>query len=842
MPLWDDLRYAARTLRAAPGFALAAVLSLAVGVGINTSLFAALYAVAFRPLPVRDPARVVVVHQAVRLDGPREVRGSPLLLSYPEYRAYREGAVRAGAGPLAGLAAYAATRLTLGSGTGGVGAGGDAPDAVDGLFATCDYFAVLGAPEGTPGGRAVALGRGFAPDECRAPGAGPVVVLSDALWRTRFGADPAVVGRTVTLNDHPLTVVGVAAPAVVGTELEVPALWVPLEMQPALEPAQGHLLAAPDASWLHAVGRLRPGASRADAQAVLAAVARVRDAEDPGRATRVTVSAGALLTGPEVWAVGLPPAAGLLALAALVLGLACANVATLLLARAAARAPEVAVRVALGAGRGRLLRQFLTEAAVLSAAGSGLGLLLAYWLPPLLLAALPTPGLRVPLTPDRTVAVYAAALAVACMLLAGLAPALQTLRADGTGALAGALRGGRGTGTGVRHTRLRAGLVVAQVAGCVVLLVVTGLLVRGVRRGQALDPGYATADVWAVALDLAAGDAAPARAAAVQQALVERVRALPGVTAVALAARLPLAGRSETPVALDGAAPVGGAGGGRERTAIWTAASPAYFRVLGLRLLRGRVYDERDAAVADGGQTPAVVNAALAGRLWPGRDPLGAGFRAGDRRYRVVGVAVTVQSVRLGTPDGPAFYAPPAPVDVPGLRVVVRAAGPHPELARLLPRAVHVVDPGAAATVTRLDDLVARALQPARAGAALAAALGALALVLAVVGLHGVVAYTAARRTREFGLRLALGARPRDVLALVLRQGARLAAAGLALGAALAAVAARALAGVLFGLPALDPVTFAAVAAGVAAVALAAAAAPAWRAAGAAPGESLRNG
>ena len=766
--LGRDLRYALRTLRRSPGFALTAVLTLAFGLGVNTAIFTLIYGVALRPLAVGHPERVVTVFQQMRGPVDRSVHGTPAMVSFPEYRDYRDGA-RA----LAGLAAYAEVDVS---------ATGTEATAVHGQLATCNYFQVLEVP--------LALGRPFAAGECAAPGAGPVVVVSHGFWRRQLGSDPAVLGRRLTLNGRSYAIIGVAEAGFGGTELSAADFWAPVTMQGQLW--EQDWLDRREASWLTAIGRLRPGVRAEQARAELEVVARRADAEHPGRTTSVAVNVGTLTNNPEMRRLGRVIAVAALILVGLVVLMACANVMNLLLARAATRRREVGIRLSLGACRGRLVAQLMTESVLLALAGGGAGLVLARWLPPVLVRAFPTQQLTVNLAPDLRVFGYALLLTAVAALGFGLLPALQASGLELTAVLKGDGSSGR-----ARASRLRNGVVGLEVAGCLLLLIVGGLLTRGVVHARTIDPGYRTAPLLFVGTELRqAGYDAP-RAGAFLRTLSDRLGALPGVESVAAVGMLPLLGRRTTGIRSEGA----------DVEVLWNVVSGSYFRTMGIPLLRGRTF------LADeprpGAPVPAVITPAFARRFFGTAEPLGKQFMSSSDsiRYEVVGVAPDVRSASLAELDGPYVYQAADPARAEG-RLLVRATGDPGALRAAAAGIVRSLDPNVVAVIEPFEERLALWRKPAEVGALLASLLGILAALVAVVGVYGVVSYAVSQRTREIGVRVALGARRGDILRLVFRQGFTPVAIGGAIGLALAAVAGRVIRGALFGVSGLDPVAF----------------------------------
>ncbi|MBI3886642.1 MAG: ABC transporter permease [Opitutae bacterium] len=807
----QDLRYAARSLRKSPGFTAVVVLTLALGIGANAGIFSVLRAVAWRPLPVRDPAGLVNLHQGISGNGTRYVEGGVYRVSYPEYLNYRDR----GAGAV-DLLAFEDTTLTQG----GVAAAG-----VRSVLATGNYFAVLGAT--------AEVGRLWTAPECEVPGACAFVVLGYDYWRRQFGGDRDVVGHTLALNGQPFTILGVAAPDFRGVDLEVPDLWVPLAMRGQLLTGSDRLRAR-DLSWLRVLGRLRPGVALAQAGQVLSLIGSQAETDTtltdfPQRKIRVDVRSAAFLNSPEERSRGLPIAAVALSMVGLVLVVVCANVSNLLLARAAVRRREIGVRLALGASRGRLIRQLLTESLLL-AGGAGLaGLALTALCARLLPAIIPGPALNLDLTPDWAVAAYCAAVSVAAGFILGLLPALQATRVDLLSVLSasGARLGDRVGGTRLRHL-----LVIVQVAVSCVLLIAAGLLVRGLQRAMTSDLGFARKNVLVLSADPAAGGYAAARASAYYVQLADRLAALPGVKAVGLAAQVPLLGARGDLVRPDTDAD------GKPVEANCNLVSPGYFAALDISLVRGRGFvaaDQRGVARV------AVVSQTMANRFWAGLDPVGRRFsdHAGHA-HEIIGVARDTNSLLPGRADGPFYYLPTTPQGETALAVVIRTEVDWRSLARTVGETATTFDPRVAVSLRPMEEIIGQTLGPAQLAAALMGALGLLTTLLVAVGLYGVIAYVVNQRTQEIGVRMALGAGPGRVQRQIVADGVRVVAVGLGAGGLLAAAGSRVLQGAIFGLSPLDPVTFAGVGGLLLAIAAFACWLPARRAAKVDPMIALR--
>ncbi|MGH7674909.1 MAG: ABC transporter permease, partial [Gemmatimonadales bacterium] len=645
------------------------------------------------------------------------------------------------------------------------------------------------------------------------------------LWRRRFGADSGVLGRVVSLNGTPHTVIGVLPPP-----HQFPGdqqLWVPITLDPSR--FRGN-------HYLEVIGRLRPGATPRAAQTELAAVARRLEQQYPETNSGATVSVVPLRDN-EVGEYRTVLIIMMVAVA-FVLLIACANVANLLLARAAGRHREIAIRVAVGAGRRRLLRQLLTESVLLALAGAALGTLVALWGLDLIVAAVPEdkPFWMV-FTIDARVLAFTAAVAVATGVLFGLAPALHALKTDVHDALK---EGARGAGIGPGRQRLRHGLVVAEVALSVVLLIGATLMIRSFLRLQAVDPGYDRHNLLALSVYLAgpAYDSAYERTGFYAGAL-PRLAALPGVEAVAASHAPPLAGsRTSSTISIEGQ-PVET---GREPSASWQAVTAGYVTLLRVPLLRGRDLTEQD--VRDSARV-AVVGRTMAARFWPDADPIGKRFRFGSSEENpwitVIGVAGDVRIRRLSEPPQNHFYIgyPLAPFR--GMMILVRTEGDPAGVTRAARETIREADPALPVYAAQtMDALYRSSMWEQRLYGWMFGAFAGVAVLLAVTGLYGVMAYLVTLRTHEIGVRMALGARTRDVARLVLRRGGRLAAAGIGIGLLGALGLTQALTGFLFGVSPTDPLTFLAIPLLLAAVALTASWIPARRAARVDPMLALR--
>jgi len=801
----QDLRYALRALLKNRNFTVAALLTLALGIGINTGIFTLLYSVAFRPLPVKDPESVVNVFQTFEGEFSRQVDGSVELLSYPEYLNYRDRVTG-----FSGLTASADVGLYLGS---------DNVERINGLLVTDNYFSLLGGN--------AALGRTFFDKECQAPLQCPLAVISHDFWQRRFGSDQNVIGSSLTLNRQNFTIIGVATRDFHGAEISVPDVWIPVTMQPAVKP-DSKLLPVENCSWLSVFGRLKDGVSIQQVQAEMQLVAAQMDQNYPGRKSIVNVMPGSYLNSPEARSKGTPIAILVIAAVALVLLIACANVSNLMLARAAARRKEIAVRLALGASRWRLIRLLLTESLLLAILGGVVGLLFAFWLPPIVLSAIPEAGLDINLKPNTTVFAYTFLISLITGVVFGLAPAIESTKSNLNLAL-------RTQGTRPRVTRsyLRNLLVIGQVAVSLVLLIGAGLLVRGLRQAQSADLGFDQKNLLVLSLDRATPDQDEAHAATLNEQLSERLKVLPGVESVSLAGVVPFAGVRETAIEIEG----------HEAAAVLSVGtnivSPEYFKTLGIPILRGRPFSEADAL---SGTSPAVISQAMANRIWPGADPIGKRFKEiSGAPHEIIGVARDISSRRVGQLDGPLFYTPASPRDLTGLSFVLRTKGNQAASISAVRELGRSLDKETVVTVEPLEENVRRMLGPERMGAWFAGTVSLLALLIAATGIYGMLSYHVAERTSEIGIRMALGAQRRNVLLLIVGDGMKLAGIGTAVGLVAAIALTKVLASVLLGVVSTDAATFAAVSIGALVVAFLACYIPAHRATKVDPLVTLRN-
>jgi predicted permease len=772
-----------RSLRRSPGFTLVAVLCLALGIGANAAIFSVLNAVLLRPLPYAEPERLVRIYESFGT----HTQSSTTYADFHDWREQGQG--------FETMAGWLEASLTL--------QGSVEPERVRVVAGTYELFDLLGAKP--------LLGRAFAPGRKEA---GEVVVLSETLWRRRFGADRSVVGRAIQLDGTPYTVLGVMPASFDFPPGNATEAWGLFDPSPAMRQRRG-------GGYMAAVGRLKPGVSAEGAFAELREVQGRLERQFPvlqGRGVNVIPLRDTVVGSSR------PALLILLGAVGLVLLIACANVANLLLARAAIRRREVAVRLALGASRARLVRQFLVESLVLALAGAALGALLALWslelLRPMVVSALPVAG-EIPL--DARVFAFLLAIALFSGLVFGLVPALQAAREDVRDTLGDATT--KATAGG-RQKAFRSALVVTEIALSLVLLVGAGLLMRGFFRLSGTPSGLAADHVLTahVALPDAKVRGSSQR---IFEPVLERVRHLPAVVSM-----LPIQdawtngtyqveGRPALPV-------------DQQPNAEYRVASPGFFASLGIPVLHGRDFENGDGGT---GIRRLIINEVLARQQFPGEDPVGRQIRIDpDAPHTIVGVVGSVRQAGLDVEPLPEIYFPHLQPGAEGYLgeavLVVRTSVEPASLAPALRQAVRSVDPDLPLfKVETMEKVVSESLARQRLNLWLLAAFAGIALALAAAGLYGVISYLVTQRTREIGVRMALGAQPREVTGLVMRQGAGLTAAGLGLGLVGALVLTRLLTGLLYGMSSRDPLTFGGIAALLAAVALVATWLPARRAA-----------
>jgi len=803
--MWSDTRYALRTIAKRPLFYSLVVLTLALGIGANAAIFTVVNGVLLRPLPYPQPDRLMTVWT----HNPRQGFDKDVS-TYPNFDDWRRSSQS-----FEHMSAYFGASVTL--------TGSGDPAQIRGARVTPEFFETMGV--------APARGRGFSAADGQAGGE-RVVILGHALWMQRFGGDASVIGRRIMLNGVPFEVVGVMPET-----FKHPAdaeLWLPLAPVGQFQ----ELFGARGSYWLTIVGRLKPGVARPAAQSEMDAIAARLEKQYP-----VNAGIGIVLVPLHEELVGdvKRPLIILLGAVCFVLLIACANVANLLLTRAASRQRELAIRAALGAGRGRLVRQILTECVVLGLLGGAAGLLLAAFGTDLLQALAPPELPRLSnIGIDRNVLAYAAAASVFTSLLFGLVPALHASRRDSGGHLK---EGGRTGTAGRAGGRVRAALAIGELALALVLLVGAGLLIRSFIALNNEDPGFATRGVLALRIDLpAASYGEPARIAGFYDQLIERLDALPGVEAAAagsslLLSRLPGSGG----ISIEGRPPL--PPNARNIPVVYDSVTPDYFATLQIPLRRGRMF-----TAADGPQSAQVVlvNEAFVRRFFPNEDPLGRRVTFGDpaqgRWQTIVGVVADTKRGGFEREPWAETYFPMGQSPDSRAFVLLRTGGDPVTLAAQARAAVWSIDPNQAiASIRTVPEMLAQRELNRRFTTLLLGVFASVALLLAIIGTYGVIAHGTAQRTQEIGIRMALGADRRSILRMVLAGGLRIAAAGLTLGVLGALALTRVLTGLLFGIGARDPLTFVVVPAALLVVALAACWIPARRAMRVDPAITLRG-
>ncbi|MGE0130010.1 MAG: ABC transporter permease [Blastocatellales bacterium] len=787
--LWQDLRYGARMLLKKPGFTLIAVITLALGIGANTAIFSVTDKLLVRSLAVKEPRQLVLINSvSVK---PHFVSNA---FSYPNFSDYR-----ARNQVLSGLLAFTTTELELKT--------NDRVERVPGEYVSGNYFDVLGV--------GAARGRTFSPEEDRAPGTQPVAVVSDGFWRKRFGADPNLIGRTITLNNIPLTVIGVAPPSFIGMILEEPTeVWVPALMHPQL--AQSNFIENRKDGFLLLMGRIKDGVSQAQAEASLDTLAQqIKEANTPpGVITKgLPFSEQHIKFEPGGRGISIlrkrfsSPLKLLMAVVGLVLLIACANVAGLMLARGVARRREMAIRLAMGASGWRVARQLLTESLLLALAGGAVGLLLAPWLVTLLVKTQARLSVAETLLGD-SIDLRALAFTALATLLAGIvfgvAPAWQGARADLVPALK---EEGGGAGQRERRFGFRNLLVVAQLALAIVVLAGAGLCIKSLRNLLAIDPGYQTESVLVVPLDLEEKKYGEARGRELQRQLLERLSSAPGVESVSYGVVMPLSGsRYMSSIFVDGRQPL------PDEQMAFDAnfVGPRYHETMGIGIVAGSGFTEQDRAGAPG---VVIINETMARRLFPGENALGKTLRLGKGAppLEIIGVARDIKHHDLTETPIPHFDAPALQRGYDGyINFVVRAKRRAVDLIPTVRGEMLALDPSLPAdNINSMSEQIGKALSAMRLASTLIGVFGLVALLLAVIGLYGVMAWMVSRRTREIGVRMALGAQVPDVMKLIIKQGMLLVGIGAAAGLGAAFLATRLIESLLYGVSRNDPATFA---------------------------------
>jgi macrolide transport system ATP-binding/permease protein len=808
----QDVRFGFRMLRRSPGFSALAILCLTLGIGANAAVFSWVEGILFRPYPA-------VAHQErlFALTGTARGESENAGLSWPDLLDLQRSCTLVDSFIVTKIMG---TTLSI----------GDRAEVTTGSIVSANYFDAIGVHP--------ILGRGFEPGEDTGRNAHPVTVISHQLWKGRFKGDPQIIGKTQRLNNVVHTIVGVAPEGFYGTFVGwAMQFWVPASMEETFE-AGGYKLEDRGARWIEAYVRLKSGVTREQAQQEISAVAQRLEADYPatnrGRGVKLWPlwqtpfnNAGTLLPTLEI----------MLAVVVFVLLIACANVGNLLLVRSFARRHEMTVRLAIGAGRGRLLKQLLTEGLILAAFGAAGGLLVAHWCRHALVLLFPARGgvaMHLPGEIDWRVLALSAGVCLITTLLLGLVPAMQTGKIDVAGALKSDSAGVVGGGG---RAWVRSGLVVVQVSLSFVLLVGAGLLLQSLQKIRNTSPGFSTHDVLDTAVNLTAAGYDAQRAQSFQDELIERVKALPGVESAAFARMTPLSygSFSSTPIAVDGYQPPP-----EEQPIVqYNEVGPDYFATMGIPLVSGREFtraDDEKAALA------AIVNETMAAQYWRGRNPIGERVQVKGRWMQVVGVAKDskYQSVRE-TPK-PFFYVPLRQNFSRGAGLYIRTPLSPETVATALAREVHALDGSLALfEVITLQEQLDRSTSPQMVAVTLVGVLCGLALLLAAIGLYGVMSYTVSQSTRELGLRMALGAGASNLLRQVLSRGLALTAGGVLLGAVVALALTRLLGNLLYKVSPRDPLAFGSALVVMAVAAVTACFLPAWRATRTDPARALRN-
>jgi putative ABC transport system permease protein len=797
--LLQDARYAVRILRKSPGFTVIAVLTLALGIGANAAIFSVVNAVLLRPLAYPNPTQLVLLPEASPKQGITD--GG---MSYPTFLELRDHN-----NAFSAVAGFATHSLTL--------TGRGEPSEARTIVVTGDFFSLFGTKP--------LLGRILLPEDGQR-GAPPVVVLSENMWRSQFGGDPNVIGSSIALDMRPFTVVGVMPSQFRTPFIEQPnQIWIPLVQDPLFS---GWMTRPQKTHWMPVLARLRPGVSFAQAQTEMETISERLAQKFPAEHGWLIPQVQPLqqaITGDVK-----SPLLILLCAVGLVLLIACANIANLVLARATSRSKEIAVRIALGADKGRIASQLLTESAILGLLGGTVGILLADWGVSAFISLLP-PGLPVihPIRVDGYVLAFALALSLAASMVFGLAPAFFAARSDAQASLRDGARAAEPKGS----TRVRAVLAAAEIALAMVLLAGAGLLMRSFVRLTSVSPGFQTDNVVKAMVSLPQFQYSKAQQwTAFANDLMTRLQSEPGLENSSCSAPTPIAdGSVDLPFTIVGSPPVAA---GVSDTADYVTASPNYFSVMGIPLLRGRLFAESDSPSAP---AVAVISETLAKRYFPDENPLGRrlifGFPLDGKPVarQIVGVVGDIHDISLGKSPGPMMYVPFAQAPIYGCEVTVKSTLRASIVVGAIRTETHNIDKNVPVTdVTTLTGAIEASATPAKFRTLMLGLFGAMALVLAAVGIFGVISYSVSRRTHEIGIRMALGATPGSVRRLVIGESAKLVFFGLLVGIPSALVLTRFLSSLLFGVTAADPLTFIGVALLLTLVALVASYIPARRA------------
>jgi predicted permease len=813
--LWQDVRFGCRVLRRNPGFSILAILCLTIGIGATTAVFSWIEGVLLRPFPgVAHQERMMAVAGTYR--GVSGAPGDSTDLSWPDFQDFQKNCKL--------FDAFIVDRIT-----GVTLAIGDRADRTTGSIVSANYFDALGV-------RPI-LGRGFEPAENFGRNAHPVVVISYQMWKERFRGDPAIIGKAQMLNGMPHTIIGVAPEGFYGTFVGwAMQFWVPVSMQERFT-RDGYQLEDRGAAWIEGFARLKPGVTGAQAQAEISAVAgrleNAYPATNRGRGVRLFPlwktpfnNAGTMF----------PTLSVALAVVCFVLLIACANVGNLLLVKAFGRRHEMTVRLAVGAGRRRLLKQLLTEGLILSAIAAVFGLLAANWCRNLLPLLLPSRGgvsMRLPGEIDWRVLVLSMGVCLISAVFFGLVPAIQSGKIDLVSALKAESGGVVG---GSRRALLRGGLIVVQVSLSFVLLVGAVLLFKSLRAIQNTSPGFTTHGVLTTSVDLTAAGYDTERARNFQDALTDRLQSLGGVQSIGFARVTPFGynGYSSAPITVDGyvIAP------DEDPTLDYSEVGPRYFATMGIPLVEGREFTRADNETAP---LAAVVNEFMAAKYWRGRSPVGSRLQVKGRWMQVVGIAKMSKYRNLAEARKPFFYVAMRQ-NINGQNLNIRTSLAPDAMTKALVREIHALDANLApGEVITMQEQVDRTTAVQRVAVTMLGVFGGLALLLAAIGLYGVMSYTVSQNTRELGLRMALGASTSNLLGLVLSQGLALTAGGVVLGAAAALSLTRLMGNLLYNVSPRDPLAFGSALVVMAIATLAACFLPACRAARTDPIRALRQ-